>query len=121
MERERWKEVLKDHHTADELAHWAENPPPAGFDQEDYSRQWQELGSRIKAALPLDPSSIEAQAFVAESDALLAPFRAVATPQMMEGASRFWEQAEQHRGQVSLPFTGEVMRFIQAARVPKRA
>ncbi|MEA3014500.1 MAG: MerR family transcriptional regulator, thiopeptide resistance regulator, partial [Sphingomonadales bacterium] len=56
---------------------------PAGFDQEAYNRQWADLGGRIAAALPLDPAGAEAQAFYGEWQALLAPFKAVATPEMM--------------------------------------
>jgi DNA-binding transcriptional MerR regulator len=116
MEQDNWKRVLDQHYTSEELAHWADNPPPAGFDQDAYSRQWQDLGDRIEAALPLDPAGTQAQAFVTEWDALLAPFKAVATPQMMAGAQAFWEQADQHRGQVQMPFSAAVMQFIQEAR-----
>jgi DNA-binding transcriptional MerR regulator len=119
MADENWKKVLEQHYSPQELAHWAENPPPPGFDQEAYARQWQELGGRIEAALPLDPGGDEAQAFVAEWDALLAPFRAVATPQMLAGAQSFWEKAESYQDQVRMPFSPAVMRFIQAARQAK--
>jgi DNA-binding transcriptional MerR regulator len=120
MEQEKWKQVVEQHYTKEELAHWAENPPPQGFDQEAYSRQWQDLGQRIEAALPMDPASDEAQAFVAEWDTLLAPFRAVATPQMMAGAKSFWEKADQYRGQVEMPFSSEVFSFIQKAQAARR-
>jgi hypothetical protein len=115
METEKWKEALERHYSPEELAHWAENPPPADFDQEAYGRQWSELGARIETALPLDPASAEAQAFVQEWNALLAPFKAVATPQMMEGAKSFWEKAEEHSAGMQLPFSPAVMRFIQEA------
>ncbi|MGE3871289.1 MAG: MerR family transcriptional regulator [Pseudorhodoplanes sp.] len=115
MEAEKWKAALERHYAPEELAHWAENPPPADFDQEAYSRKWSELGARIEAALPLDPAGTEAQAFVKEWNDLLAPFRAVATPQMMEGAQRFWEKAEQHWAGMQMPFSPAVMRFIQEA------
>lgn len=113
------KQVLEKHYTPEELAHWAENPPPQGFDQEAYARQWQELGARIEAALPLDPASDEAARFVAEWEQLLAPFKAVATPQMMEGAQRFWDNAEQHRGEMQLPFSPAVMAFIRSAQAAR--
>jgi DNA-binding transcriptional MerR regulator len=121
MTDQNWKKVLDQHYSPEELAHWAENPPPAGFDQEAHTRQWQELGARIDAALPLDPACEQAQAFVAEWDALLAPFRAIATPEMMAGAKSFWEQAERHQDQVQMPFSAEVFRFIQAAQQAKSA
>ena len=120
MENENWKKVLEDHYSPEELAHWVENPPPEGFDQEAHSRQWQELGARIEAALPLDPAGEQAQAFVAEWDALLAPFRAMATPQMMAGAKGFWENSDRYRGPVEMPFSAEVFRFMQEAQAARQ-
>ncbi len=116
MEQQHWKEALERHYTPEELAHWAENPPPDGFDQAAYARQWRELGARIEAALPLDPKSAKAKALVEEWNALLAPFKAVATPEMMEGAQRFWDNAEQHSGKLDMPFPPAVMRFIREAQ-----
>lgn len=115
MEAENWKSALERHYTPEELAHWAENPPPADFDQADYSRRWEELGARIEARLPLDPAGPEARAFVAEWNALLEPFRAAATPGMMSGARRFWESGKAFEGDVRPPFSREVMQFIMAA------
>ena len=115
METENWKQALERHYTPEELAHWTDNPPPAGFDQAAYARRWEELGARIEAALPLDPASAEARAFVAEWNALLEPFRAVATPRMMEGAKSFWESGAAFEGGAKPPFSRKVMEFIQAA------
>lgn len=115
METENWKKALERHYTPEELAHWARNPPPAGFDQADYSRRWQELGARIEAALPLDPASGEAQAFVAEWNGLLEPFRAVASPEMMKGAAGFWQSGAAFEGEAKPPFSRAVMDFILAA------
>jgi DNA-binding transcriptional MerR regulator len=115
MEEESWKKALERHYTPEELARWAENPPPPGFDQADHSRRWQELGARIEAALPLDPADAGAQAFVAEWNDLLAPFRAVATPTMMKGATGFWQSGAAFEGEAKPPFSREVMEFIMAA------
>ena len=115
MENEKWRELAERHATPDELAEWRDNPPPQGFDQESYSRQWQELGARIEAALPLDPASPEAQAFLGEWQALLKPFLDAATPAMKEGAQRFWQQRAAWEGEVKAPFSAEVQRFIEAA------
>jgi DNA-binding transcriptional MerR regulator len=115
MEAENWKQALERHYTPEQLAHWADNPPPAGFDQEDYSRRWAELGARIEAALPLDPAGAQAQAFVAEWNALLEPFQAVATTEMMNGARDLWESGKAFEGGVEPPFSREVMQFIVAA------
>jgi DNA-binding transcriptional MerR regulator len=121
METENWKQALERHYSPEELAHWAENPPPAGFDQAGYARRWEELGERIEAALPLDPASAEAQGFVAEWNALLEPFRAVATPQMMQGAKGFWESGAAFEGEAKPPFSRAVMDLIQAASAAKPA
>lgn len=121
MEAEHWKKALERHYTPEERAHWAQNPPPAGFDQADYSRRWEALGARIEAALPLDPASAEAQGFVAEWNALLAPFRAVATPNMMRGAQGFWQSGAAFEGEARPSFSREVMDFITAASTAKPA
>lgn len=121
MEAESWKQALERHYAPEELARWAENPPPAGFDQADYSRRWAELGARIEAALPLDPASGEARGFVAEWNALLEPFRAVATPEMMRGAKGFWESGAAFEGEAKPPFSRAVMDFILAASAAKPA
>lgn len=115
MEAEKWKEALARHYSPEELAHWAENAPPADFDQEAYSRQWRELGARIEAALPLDPAGAEARSFYDEWQALLKPFLDVATPEMQAGARRFWENRSQWEGDTRLPFSADVMRLMQAA------
>lgn len=119
METEQYKEALERQYSPEELAHWAENPPPAGFDQDAYSGRWKALGARIEAALPLDPASEAAQAFVREWDELLAPFKAVATPQMMAGAQSFWEKAEQGTGEMPMPFSPDVLRFIREAQASR--
>lgn len=115
METGNWKSALERHYTPEELARWADNPPPAGFDQADYSRRWEELGARIEAALPLDPAGPEAKAFLAEWNALLEPFRAVATPEMMSGAKGFWESGKAFDGDAKPPFSREVMEFVMEA------
>jgi hypothetical protein len=122
MQEQEWKKVLERHYSSEQLEHWKQNPPPPGFDQDEYGRRWAELGERIEAALPLDPASEEAQRFVDEWNALLAPFRAVATPQMMADAQSFWDKAQDHGAEVQMPFSLEVMRFIrevQAVRAPR--
>ena len=76
MAEENWKKVTDRYFSEEEKAHWAERMPaaPGDFDQEAYSRQWSELSARIEAALPLDPASAEAQAFLDEWQTLLEPF-----------------------------------------------
>jgi DNA-binding transcriptional MerR regulator len=117
MEHENWKKVADRYFSPEAQAHWAERQKdlPAGFDQEAYGRQWAELGGRIEAALPLDPAGAEAQAFYDEWQALLAPFRAVASPQMMAGAADLYSRMDEWRGDQQPPFSGEVWALMQAA------
>lgn len=114
MEAEDWKKVTDRYFSKEEREHWAEHPPQPGFDQAEYSRKWKDLGDRVQAAMPAGPDSAEAQALYDEWQALLAPFTAVATPQMMAGATRLYERMDEWHGDVpQAPFTPEAFRFIQ--------
>jgi len=115
MDHENWKKVADRYFTPEEQARWAETMKdgPADFDQEAYSRQWSDLSARIAAALPLDPASPEARAFYDEWQALLAPFTAVATPEMMAGASNLYSRMEEWQDVQQPPFSMDVWRFIQ--------
>jgi DNA-binding transcriptional MerR regulator len=114
MEAEDWKKVTDRYFSKEEQEHWAEHPPEPQFDQAEYSRKWSELGERVQAAIPKGPESREAQALYDEWQELLAPFKAVATPEMMAGATRFYERMDEWHGQVpNAPFTPEAFRFIQ--------
>jgi len=117
MEHENWKKVADRYFTPEEQARWAERMAdvPAGFDQEAYSRQWADLSARIEAALPLDPAGREAQALLDEWQALLAPFTAVATPEMMAGATNLYSRMDEWQGDQKPPFSMKVWSFIQAA------
>lgn len=88
---------------------------PADFDQQAYAARWSELAARIAAALPLDPASERAKAFLGEWKALLAPFLAVATPAMKEGVGKLYERMDEWKGQQTPPFPSEVWAFIKAA------
>jgi len=116
MEAEDWKKVTNRYFTKEELAHWAErmkDAPTPNFDQEEYSRRWKELGDRVQAAIPKGPESPEAAALYDEWQELLAPFKAVATPEMMAGATRLYERMGEWEHDVPAPFTSEAFRFIQ--------
>jgi len=117
METENWKTIADRFFTPEEQAQWAQRlaQMPAGFDPEAYSRAWAELGTRIAAALPLDPTSAAAQALLDEWQALLAPFTAAATPEMMAGATGLYDRMGEWQGEHKPPFPMEVWRFIQAA------
>ena len=100
----------------------AANPFPEGFDQEAYSASWADLGARIKAALPLDPASAAARAFVAEWNELLAPFTAIATPAMAQGVKAMYnDMPNWQQGSPSPGFDHEVWQFIMAAGAAAKA
>jgi hypothetical protein len=120
MAADDWKKVADRFYTPEEQAHWAERATALAkdFDQGAYQRQWQDLAARIEAALPLDPGSDRAQAFYDEWQALLAPFTAVATPQMMAGATKLYGSMEQWSGKDGMPqtpFPMQVWEFVRAA------
>ena len=119
-QKQQWDAASAPYLSDQAKADFAALPCPEGFDQEAYSAQWAALGARIKAALPLDPASDEAQGLRAEWTALLAPFTAIATPAMMEGVSKMYDNMpkwdEHTGGQSPSPgFDHEVWQFIQAA------
>jgi hypothetical protein len=94
---------------------------PGDFDQDAYSRQWEDLGERIAAALPLDPASAQAQAFLDEWNALLAPFNAVATTEMKAGAERLYSRMGEWQSEQKPPFPMEVWQFVMAASAARNA
>jgi DNA-binding transcriptional MerR regulator len=116
MEADDWKKVTDRYFSPEEKARWAERmkEAPAEFDQAEYSRKWKDLGDRVQAAIPSGPDSAEAQALYDEWQALLAPFTAVATPEMMQGATRLYERMDEWHGDTpQAPFTPDAFRFIQ--------
>ncbi|MDY0959156.1 MerR family transcriptional regulator [Sphingomonas sp. CFBP8993] len=123
MTTTQWKSVVDRHFTEEEQAHWAERMEALApdFDQDAYQARWAALGQRIAAALPMAPDSETARGFVREWHALLAPFRAVATPEMLAGATRLHENRAVWDGQADPGFSSEVWQFIQAAGAAMKA
>lgn len=116
MEQENWAKV-SDRYLSDEAkADFARAAPqmPADFDQAAYSAKWADLVARIEAALPMDPGSPEARAFYEEWQGLLAPFKAVATPAMMQGVGKMYDNIDQWKGEQKPPFSSEVWAFIKS-------
>lgn len=114
MEAEDWKKVTDRYFSKEEQEHWAEHPPQPGFDQAEYSRKWKELGDRVQAAIPNGPDTPQARALYEEWQELLAPFKAVATPEMVSGATRLYERMDEWHGDApQAPFTPEAFRFIR--------
>ena len=117
MESENWKRITDRYITAEEKPEWAAGmeKTPGDFDQAAYGRKWQELGERIERALPLDPASEQAQALLDEWKALLKPFTDVATPAMMAGARRLYDNMGEWQHEQKPPFSAQVWTFIKAA------
>ena len=115
MAAENWKNVTDRYFSEAEKEEWASRMPalPEGFDLEAYNRQWTDLARRIEAALPLDPKSDQARAYYDEWQALLAPFKAVATPNMMAGATNLYNRMDEWQDQQKPPFSMAVWQFIQ--------
>lgn len=88
---------------------------PADFDNDAHNAKWKDLSNRIKTALPLDPASPRAQAFLDEWNEMIRPFLAVASPEMLQGVHNLHENIEQWEGDVEYPFDAEVFRFHQRA------
>lgn len=115
-EKQAWDGLSASYMSEAAKADWAKAPYPEGFDQEAYSAKWADLGARIKAALPLDPASAEAQAYLAEWNALLAPFKAIATPAMEASVKAMYDDMPNwQQGSPSPGFDHAVWQFVMAA------
>ena len=116
MEPEDWKKVTDRYFSNEEQERWGERMKdvPADFDPDAYNRKWADLGKRVAAAMPGGPDSVEAQALYDEWQELLAPFKAVATPEMMQGATKLYERMGEWQSEApNAPFTADVFAFIQ--------
>ncbi len=114
MQEEAWKQFYEKHFTPEEIDQWkAIKEKVAGGDFEGYRAKWDDLFRRIEAALPMDPASSKAQAFLAEWNALLKPF-AEAIPADMKPKNAAVErmaQSELPKGLINRP----VIDFYKAA------
>lgn len=88
---------------------------PEGFDPAGYAAAWRELGNRIEAALPLDPSTSQAQAFVDQWFALLKPFADSAPPHVLAGVSRMYDDMDSWSDEADPGFSKAVWDFVRAA------
>lgn len=126
MTEDDWKAVTDRYFSPDEQAEWATHmtDAPNDFNQPAYADGWKALGAKVKAALPLDPASPEAQALLDEWNAQLAPFMAVATPEMKSATVNFFEKMDQWygrgEGRGDPGFDKQVWDFIKAASIIRR-
>lgn len=111
-----WKEVVDNYYTDEQQAEWRERMAAAPeFNQEAYLDKWCSLSARIEAALPLDPASDQALAFVREWFTLLEPFSRNATQAMWEGSARMYSDMDRWEGKVDPGFSKRVWDFITTA------
>jgi MerR family transcriptional regulator, thiopeptide resistance regulator len=121
QEPKEWQAVTDRYFSPDEKAKWAEawDNMGSGFDADAYTAQWKDLGDRIKASMPMDPTSEAAQAFVGEWFELLKPFSAVSTPEMWQGTVKMYDNMDSWAGQgdslADPGFDKEVWDFMKLA------
>ncbi len=111
-----WKDVVDKYYTPEQQDEWREHMADAPeFSQQDYIEKWRELSGRVEAALPLDPASDEALAFVREWFGLLEPFSRNATPEMWAGSLRLYENMDEWERKVDPGFSKHVWDFVSVA------
>ncbi len=123
MSQDDWKAITDRYFTPEQQAEWADRMGAMGegFDQDAYAAQWKSLGDEIKAALPMDPASEAAAGFVQRWFALLKPFTDVATPAMMQGTMKMYDDMPNWPAQVDPGFDAEVWAFIKLASAARLA
>lgn len=121
-EAQAWKAVVDRYYTPEQQAEWREKMSGApSFSSEDYIGQWRDLSDRIEAAMPLDPGSDTALAFVREWFTLLEPVSRNSTREMWESSARMYSDMESWEGKVDPGFNKRVWDFINQATKLARA
>ena len=117
MSQEKWSEIHRRYMNEEELKAFerAQAKLPADFDQEAHTKKWKDLDRRIVSALPMNPASAKAQAFLDEWHALIQPFLEIATRQMLEGITKMHENIDEWQGEVDNGFSAEAYHFHVAA------
>jgi DNA-binding transcriptional MerR regulator len=120
MQIEAFKALKAKLETPEEQAKWkaAKMKAAKGVAPDDdpdaYAAKWLDLGERIEAALPLDPASKKAQAFVAEWNALAQPFWAK-IPEDMKADARMMMDGVASGAILNPTVNVEAWKFYQAA------
>lgn len=123
MSQDDWKAITDRYFTPEQQAEWADRMGALGadFDQDGYAAQWKALGDEIKAALPMDPGSEAAAGFVQRWFELLKPFTQVASPAMMQGTMKMYDDMPNWPVQADPGFDAEVWAFIKLASAARLA
>ncbi len=100
QEPREWQAITDRYFSPEERVKWATAWQLIGADVDarSYDAQWQSLGDRIKAAMPVEPESERAQGFVDEWFELLKPFSAVSTPDMWQSTMKMYDEMDQWTG-----------------------
>lgn len=118
-----WRKVFERYYSPREQREWRDLQMKAfkDIDHQEYNDAWAALARRIKAALPLNPTTQKAQRFLSEWEKLMEPFTRVATPEKMKQASAFWRNVGEWGNDVETPITPEVVKLISDARAARDA
>lgn len=113
-----WRSVVDKYFSPERQRAWTkmQEKMRATVDPEAHEKAWWKIAADIKAALPLDPASRQAQALLDRWNELLKPFNAVASAQQKREARDFWLKVGDWGQNVNQPMTREVVEFIKAAR-----
>ena len=120
MSQEKWFEEASGFMSEDQLGFFRQvkEAMPTDVDRTGAMEKFQNLNARIKAALPLDPASEQAQRFLEERDTMLKPFLAVMPQEMKEMSKSLGEKIKQ--GELASPIDAEVDRFYREATRARR-
>lgn len=101
QEPREWQAITDRYFSPEKRVKWATAWQLIGADVDarSYDAQWQSLGDRIKAAMPVEPESERAQGFVDEWFELLKPFSAVSTPDMWQSSIKMFDEMDQWTGE----------------------
>jgi DNA-binding transcriptional MerR regulator len=115
MSQEKWFEEASSLMSEEqrEAIRQAKAAMPTGLDRTAAMEKFNALNARIKAALPLDPASEQAQRFLEERDTMLKPFLAAMPAEMKEMSNALREKIRQ--GELAPPIDADVDRFYREA------
>ena len=115
---DRWRPIFDKYFSPARQRAWVKMQEKlrARVDPAAHEKEWWAIAADIKAALPLDPASRQAQALLDRWDELLKPFNSVATEAQKREARSFWLNVGDWGESVNQPMTREVVEFIKAAR-----
>jgi MerR family transcriptional regulator, thiopeptide resistance regulator len=121
-DQEAWQKVYDLYYSPEEQAEWIalKQRAFADLDMDKYAADWKELTDRIEAALPFDPQSETATAFLAEWRVLQAPFLREAAPKLAAGTINLYDHIDEWSDIVDPPFSKAVYEAITAASAAQR-